>query len=87
LSIITLTLFSTTVAAQSVKVEGLINARNGDTMVLKTSDSPHLVIVLTDSTDVGQVQGVLKTRKKEMSMAALIPGSPVKVEGTYNDQH
>ncbi|MGA7242904.1 MAG: OmpA family protein [Terracidiphilus sp.] len=56
-------------------------------MILKTSDSPHLVVLLTDSTDVAQVQGVLKARKKEMSMAALIPGLPVKVEGTYNDKN
>ena len=56
-------------------------------MILKTSDSPHLVVMLTDSTDVAQVQGVLKARKKEMSMAALIPGLPVKVEGTYNNQN
>jgi OOP family OmpA-OmpF porin len=87
LSILGLTLFSTRVAGQAVKVEGLINARSGETMILKTSDSPHLVVLLTDSTDVAQVQGVLKARKKEMSMAALIPGLPVKVEGTYNDKN
>ena len=79
-------LFSTSTAAQSTKVEGLIKARNGDTMILQTSDSPNLVVLLTDSTQVGQVQGVLKARKKEMSMAALIPGLAVKVEGVYNDQ-
>jgi OmpA-OmpF porin, OOP family len=33
------------------------------------------------------VQGILKARKKEMSMAALIPGLAVKVEGTYNDKN
>jgi outer membrane protein OmpA-like peptidoglycan-associated protein len=55
-------------------------------MVLKTSDSPNLVVLLTDNTEVGQVQGVFKARRKEMSMAALIPGLAVKVEGTYNDQ-
>ncbi len=37
---IVLGLLSMTVAAQSVKVEGLIKARNGDTMILQTSDSP-----------------------------------------------
>jgi OmpA-OmpF porin, OOP family len=83
---IALGLLATTVAAQSVKVEGLIKARNGDTMVLQTSDSPNLVVLLTDSTQVGQVQGVFKARRKEMSMAALIPGLSVKVEGSYNDQ-
>lgn len=87
LPLIGLALFGTTVAAQSVKVQGLIKGRNGDTMILQTSNSPNLVVLLTDSTDVGQVQGVLKARKKEMSMAALIPGLDVKVEGTYNDQN
>jgi OmpA-OmpF porin, OOP family len=86
LLLIGFTLFNTTVRAQT-KVEGMIQARNGDTMIMQTSDSPKLVVLLTDSTDVGQVQGVLKARKKEMSMAALIPGLAVKVEGTYNDQN
>jgi hypothetical protein len=56
-------------------------------MGLQTSDSPNLVVLLTDNTQVGQVQGVLKARRKEVSMAALIPGLPVKVEGAYNDQN
>lgn len=79
-------LLSTMTLAQSVKVEGLIKARNGDTMILKTKDSPNVTVLLTDSTQVGQVQGVFKARRKEMSMAALIPGLAVKVEGSYNDQ-
>ena len=87
LSLISLTSLSTSVIAQSTKVEGLIQGRSGDTMTLKTSDSPNLVVLLTDSTDVGQVQGLLKARKKEMSMAALIPGLAVKIEGTYNDKN
>lgn len=86
LLLIGFTLFSTTVRAQT-KVEGLIQARNGDTMIMQTSDSAKLVVLLTDTTDVDQVQGVLKARKKEMSMAALIPGLAVKVEGTYNDKN
>ena len=80
-------LLSTMALAQSVKVEGLIKARNGETMILQTSDAPNLPVVLTDSTQVGQVQGMFKARRKEMSMAALIPGLAVKVEGTYNDQN
>jgi OmpA-OmpF porin, OOP family len=78
---------STTVLAETVKAEGLIKARNGDTMILQTSDDPNLVVVLTDTTDVAQAKGLLKVRRKEMSMAALIPGLPVKVEGTYNETH
>jgi OmpA-OmpF porin, OOP family len=87
LSLIVLALLGTTVAAESIKVEGLIKARNGDTMILQTSDSANLVVLLTDSTQVGQVQGVFKARRKGMSMAALIPGLAVKVEGIYNNQN
>jgi OmpA-OmpF porin, OOP family len=88
LSIIGLALLSAAIcAAQSVKVEGLIKGRSGDEMIVQAPDNPNLVVVLTDSTDVAQVQGMLKARKKDMSMAALIPGLAVKVEGSYNEQH
>jgi outer membrane protein OmpA-like peptidoglycan-associated protein len=83
-SLAVLALLSTQVSAQSTKVEGLIKARNGETMTLQTSDTPTLIVVLTDGTQVGQVQGVLKARRKQMSMAALVPGLAVKVEGAYN---
>jgi len=76
--------FSLLSFAQTVKVQGLIKGRNGDQMILQTSDSPKLVVILTDSTQVGQVQGVFKARRKQMSMAALIPGLAVQVEGMYN---
>lgn len=86
-SLVLFALLSVAMAAQTVKVEGLIKARNGDTMILQTSDSPKLVVLLTDSTEVGQVEGVFKARRKEMSMAALIPGLAVKVEGAYDGQN
>jgi len=73
----------TTMFAQA-KIEGTIKARNGSTIILQTADSPKVIVLLTDSTDVAQVKGLLKARKKEMSMAALIPGLPIKVEGTYD---
>jgi OmpA-OmpF porin, OOP family len=79
--------FITSANADSVKVEGLIKGRNGDTMILQTPGASNLVVLLNDNTEVGQVQGVLKARRKQMSMAALIPGLQVKVEGAYNDQH
>jgi OmpA-OmpF porin, OOP family len=87
ISLIGLALLSLAVLAQSVKVDGVIKARSGDSMVVKTSDSPNLIVLLTDNTQVGQVQGLLQARRKQMSMAALIPGLAVKVEGTYNDQN
>jgi OmpA-OmpF porin, OOP family len=54
---------------------------------VETSESPKLVVLLTDHTEVGQVQGMLKARRKSMSMAALIPGLAVKVEGTYDNEN
>jgi OmpA-OmpF porin, OOP family len=77
---------STAAAAQNVKVQGIIKARSGDQVILQTTDNPNMVVVLTDSTDVQQVQGALKARHKEMSMAALIPGLACQVEGTYNEK-
>jgi outer membrane protein OmpA-like peptidoglycan-associated protein len=62
----------------------LIKGRSGATIFLQTADQPKLVVLLTDSTQVSQVQGVFKARNKNMSMAALIPGLAVQVEGSYN---
>jgi len=73
--------------AQTTKAQGLITGRSGETMTLQTQDSSKVVVVLTDSTQVDQVQGVFKARRKQMSMAALIPGLQVQVEGTYNAQN
>lgn len=74
--------FLGTAAAETIKTEGLIKSRSGEKMVVQTVESPNLVVLLTDYTEVGQVQGVLKARRKEMSMAALVPGLKIKVEGT-----
>jgi OOP family OmpA-OmpF porin len=80
------TLVPLTLAAQeTAKVEGLIKGRSGDLIVLQTTDNPDLVVELTEGTDVGQLQGMLKARNKKMSMAALIPGLAIKVEGNYKD--
>jgi outer membrane protein OmpA-like peptidoglycan-associated protein len=55
-------------------------------MTLQTVDAPKLVVLLTPTTEVDEVQGVLKGRKKQMAMTSLIPGLPVEVQGTTNDQ-
>lgn len=78
---------STALSADTVKVEGVIKARSGDTMTLQTPGSVTMTVVLTDNTEVGQIQGVLKARRKQMSMAALIPGLAVQVEGFLNPQN
>ena len=78
---------SSEVHAQNVKVEGIIKGRSGDTLVVQTSDARKVIVLLTESTDVGQLQGALKARNKKMSMAALIPGLPIRVEGSYDAQN
>lgn len=77
---------STIIASAQTKVEGVIKGRDGSKIILQTADLPKIIVLLTDATDVGQVQGALKVRKKQMSMAALVPGLPIKVEGTYDAQ-
>jgi len=73
--------------AQTLKIQGNIINRAGNTMTVKTSDGNNVVVVLNDNTDVQQVEGAFKARKKEMSMAALIPGLTCQVQGTYNAQN
>jgi OmpA-OmpF porin, OOP family len=80
-------LVSRTAVAQTTKVEGIIKSRSGPDMILKTSQDPDFVVLLTRSTDVGQVQGLFKARRKQMSMAALIPSLALWVEGRYNNQN
>jgi len=87
ISLTMLLLLCATAMAQSAKAEGLVTGRSGDTMTIQTADSSSVVVVLTDSTQVAQVQGAFKARRKQMSMAALIPGLQVKVQGSYNPQN
>jgi OOP family OmpA-OmpF porin len=73
--------------AQTVeKAQGHIKARSGALLILKTTDKGDVPVLLTDDTKTGQSQGLLKVRHKDMSMAALIPGLAVQVEGTYNGE-
>ena len=69
--LLTLVVLSTTIAfAQSAKLEGVIKGRNGSEVTLQTADGQTAVALLTDSTDVAQLQGALKARNKKMSWAA-----------------
>jgi OmpA-OmpF porin, OOP family len=83
LSLMIVALSSAMVSAQT-KIQGVIKGRSGEKIILQTADSPKVIVLLTDSTDVAQVEGVLKARKKAMSMAALILGLPIQVEGNLD---
>ncbi len=61
--------------------------RSGATMTVKTQDAGNVVVLLSDSTQVEEVEGGLHMRKKQMGMTALVPGLPVQVKGTYNAQN
>jgi outer membrane protein OmpA-like peptidoglycan-associated protein len=74
------------IAFAQTKLQGTIKGRSGSEVILQTANSPDAIVLLTDSTDVGQIQGVFKARNKKMSMAALIPGLPIQVEGAYDEK-
>jgi OOP family OmpA-OmpF porin len=71
-------------ASAQTKVAGLITARTGDTIVLKTTDGSSVTVTLDDDTKVQQPKG-LGVRKKRMSAAVLIPGLKVSVDGISQD--
>ncbi|UWZ84844.1 OmpA family protein [Occallatibacter riparius] len=74
-------------SAQQTEANGIIKTRSGEQLTLQNKDNTETTVVLTDSTDVGQAQGMLKKRSKAMSFASLIPGLPIKVKGVLNDQN
>lgn len=81
-----LVLLCSAVVAQT-QIQGVIDGRSGATMTVKTADGTNVVVLLTSTTQVEEVEGGLKMRKKEMGMTALIPGLPVEVKGsTVNNQ-
>jgi OmpA-OmpF porin, OOP family len=84
LAVCFMALLSTYAQGDSTKVKGLITARTGDTIVIKTTDGSSLTVTLDDDTKVQQPKG-LGVRKKQMSAAVLIPGLKVSVDGTSQD--
>jgi OmpA-OmpF porin, OOP family len=66
------------------KVKGLITARTGDSIVLKTTEGSNVTVTLDDDTKVQQPKG-LGLRKTQMSAAVLIPGLKVSVDGISQD--
>lgn len=73
--------------AQTTQVQGLIVGRSGATMSVKTADNETVIVALTTDTDVQEIEGVFKMRKKQLGLTALIPGLPVQVKGSMNDKH
>jgi len=70
--------------AESTKVEGVIVGRSGSEIIVEFMQGAELAFLLDDRTKVSQTGGLFKARRTDKSMAALIPGLKVKVEGEYN---
>ena len=77
-------LLRTATVAATTKVEGVIVGRSGDEIIVEYMQGAELAFLLDDSTKVSQTGGLFKARRTDKSMAALIPGLKVKVEGEYN---
>jgi OOP family OmpA-OmpF porin len=84
LSLAAVLLLGGTAVGQATQVQGVINGRSGATMTVQVQGSPNVVVLLTDNTQVQEVEGGLHMRKKQMGMTALVPGLPVQVQGDYN---
>src|SRR5215510_1272399 len=70
---------------EKAKLEGVITARDGDSMTVKT-DHGNVVARLTANTDVKVKKGRLGLIKEGAAATALIPGLKVSAEGV-GDEH
>ena len=87
MSVVVFTSLGLTAVAQEATVEGLVTGRSGPSMSVKTADSPRLTVLLSDSTRATEKGGFLGLNRKDLGIAALVPGLSVKVEGTYDPDH
>jgi OOP family OmpA-OmpF porin len=67
------------------KVKGMITARTGETLVVKSAEG-SVTVVLTDDTRTKDNVGLFGWGRKEMSNVVLIPGLKVDVDGTSDSQ-
>jgi OOP family OmpA-OmpF porin len=83
---VAISLITGVASAHGQSVQGVINGRSGATMTVQTTGGPNVVVLLTPTTQVDEVEGIFRARKKQMAMACLIPGLPVQVQGSTNAQ-
>ena len=62
LSLAALLLLCGAAVAQSTQIQGVIYARNGATMTVKTQDAGNVFVFLSDDTQVEEVEGGLHMR-------------------------
>ncbi len=71
-------------SGQKVKLQGLIIARAGEILTMRTADNSNVVVNLTDNTSVKEKHELI--RRKNMAVTALIPGLKIEVHGVGNDK-
>jgi OmpA-OmpF porin, OOP family len=71
--------------ADSTRVQGMINNRTGDTLIV-SSGSGNTTVVLNDDTITKDDRGLFGLDKQHMSDVVLIPGLKVDVQGSADDQ-
>ena len=74
-------------SGEKIKTGGLIVARNGETLTLRTSAMGDLTVVLTGTTKVQIPKGLFKVRKDNMAVTALIPGLSIRLEGIGGEEN
>ena len=79
--LVTVALASAPVCAQSTHLGGVIKARDGMKITVDAADA-EVVVLLTDTTDIGQNVGAL--RSKRMPSSSLLTGLPIQVDGEYD---
>jgi hypothetical protein len=72
-------------AGQSNQIKGVIVVRSSAAMTVQTQDSSGVIVALTPSISVVELEGVF--RKKHLSITVLIPGLSVDVKGSRNEQN
>ncbi len=86
--VLALAMVTACAGAQEATIEGLVIGRSGPTMSVKTSDTPRLTVILSDSTKATQKGGgFLGMGRKDLGITELVPGLAVKVEGSYDPDH
>lgn len=75
-------IYATPLAAQEVKMEGIIVTHQHGQLTIKTP-SGNQTIALAPNVRVRSIAGALGGQKQVMPPSALIPGLPIVVEGTH----
>ncbi|MBT2134081.1 OmpA family protein [Croceibacterium sp. LX-88] len=76
-------LASTPALAQDDKLEGVI-VRSGDGQVVLQTGNTQQTVTLDSDTRIRSTAGALNVRKEDKAASDLLPGLPIKVQGTNN---